>query len=91
MTLPTPNDIALELLTLVEGMGVSSRKPLRMIVLTPAQMRSLSGRPALRGSVLKSVEGILHRRSVYLLSSRYIFVLAPFGAITKASPQWPDL
>ena len=86
MALPTSKQIAHKLLGLVESAG--RRRRVRLIGITPEQMHDLTGRKLLRGSVLKSIEGMLYRKSVYLLSNRELYVLAPFGALTRALPEW---
>lgn len=90
MALPTAKEIARELLRVLDS--ATARRPRKhLVVLAPEQMHRITGRRFLRGSVLQSVEGMLHRKSVYLLSNREVYVLAPFGALTFASPAWPDL
>jgi len=86
MPLPTSKEVAETLLDLAER--ASRRGTKRLLVLTPEQMHSVTGRKFMRGTLLKSVEGMLHRKSVYLLSNREVYVLAPFGALTRASPKW---
>ena len=83
MALPTPKEIAG---TLIECHQSASSKanPQPLLLLTPQQVRKLSGRKLLRGTVLASIEGILRRKQMYFFSNHELFLLAPFGALTRA-------
>ncbi len=80
LALPTALEIAKLLLLSYEK---SQPKRLnKLFALTSDEVRKLSGRSQLRGSVLDAVERILHRKHFYFFQSREWFLILPFGFLT---------
>jgi hypothetical protein len=82
-------ELALALLTTTDFANALQRELAKrgseaLLPLSPARVRAISGRTQLRSAVLDSVARILHARRIYFLRSQELFLLAPFGALSKS-------